>query len=337
MTNATAAAATESRWSRSSAPLPPPTPLPPALMPTVPTANSTRGDLPPLSPRLQFARVALIIVFILSITLFLQLLFIGSLQQSSAQERSFDKFRSQLANGVAPIGPTTTTRDEDGEETVRELPLGAPVAYIEIPEIGLRQVVGEGTTSSVLFSGPGHRRDTPLPGQAGTSVIMARKAAFGGPFSSINELEAGDEIIATTGQGVFTYEVIGVRREGDPVPPPPEAGSSRLLLATADGRAFMPDGILRVDAAIVGDAAVGPARLTTAAALPGSEQFMGADTSTVVVLVLWLQALIGLSVGAIWAWHRWGHAQAWIVFLPPLLLVGLATSGEVARLLPNLL
>jgi len=44
-----------------------------------------------------------------------------------------------------------------------------------------------------------------------------------------------------------------------------------------------------------------------------------------------------LSVGAVWAWHRWGHAQAWIVFLPPLLLVGLATSGEVARLLPNLL
>jgi len=278
----------------------------------------------------------LIIVFILSITLFLQLLFIGSLQQSSAQERSFDKFRSQLANGVAPIGPTITTRDEDGEETVRELPLGAPVAFIEIPEIGLRQVVGEGTTSSVLFSGPGHRRDTPLPGQAGTSVIAARKAAFGGPFSNIDELEAGDEIIATTGQGVFTYEVIGVRREGDPVPPP-EAGSGRLLLATADGRAFMPDGVLRVDAAIVGDAAVGPARLTTATALPGSEQFMGADTSTIVVLVLWLQALIGLSVGAIWAWHRWGRAQAWIVFLPPLLLVGLATSGEVARLLPNLL
>ncbi len=337
MTNATAATATESRWSRSSGTLPPPSVSPPASTRSVRESTASSGAIPPLSPKMQLARVALIIVFMLSITLFLQLLFVGSLQQSSAQERSFDKFRSQLANGVAPIGPTTTTRDQDGQETVTELPLGAPVAYIEIPEIGLRQVVGEGTTSSVLFSGPGHRRDSPLPGQAGTSVIMGRKAAFGGPFSKISELEQGDEIIATTGQGVFTYEVIGVRREGEPVPDPPASGSSRLVLATADGRAFMPDGILRVDAAIVGDATVGPARLTTAAALPGSEQFMGADTSTIWVLVLWLQALIGLSIGAIWAWHRWGHAQAWIVFLPPLLLVGLATSGEVARLLPNLL
>jgi len=48
-------------------------------------------------------------------------------------------------------------------------------------------------------------------------------------------------------------------------------------------------------------------------------------------------ALMLLSIGGIWAWHRWGHAQAWVVFLPPLLLVGLAASGEAVRLLPNLL
>ena len=88
---------------------------------------------------------------------------------------------------------------------------------------------------------------------------------------------------------------------------------------------------------MTGEPVVGAARLVTAATLPASEQFMGADTSTLWALVLWLQVLILLSLGAVWAWHRWGHAQAWIVFLPPLLLVGLATSGEVARLLPNLL
>ena len=64
---------------------------------------------------------------------------------------------------------------------------------------------------------------------------------------------------------------------------------------------------------------------------------MGSDPSTLWALALWLQALIGLSVGAVWGWHRWGRAQAWVVFLPPLLLVGLMTTSELTRLLPNLL
>jgi LPXTG-site transpeptidase (sortase) family protein len=285
--------------------------------------------LPPLGPGMQLARAALVMVFILTVTLLLQLLVIGALQHSSAQERKFDLFRSQLATGTAPIGPTDNQN--------RVLAIGAPVAYLEIPTIGLRQVIVEGTTPSAMFSGPGHRRDTPLPGQVGATVIMGRRGAFGGPFSRLGDLAPGDSIQITTGQGIYEYEVIGVRAEGDPVPIAPTSGSSRLVLATADGRPFLPEGVLRVDADLVGAAVVGPARLVTPAALPASERFMGADTSTMWALALWLQALIALSLGAVWAWHRWGHAQAWIVFLPPLLLVGLATSGEVARLLPNLL
>ncbi len=268
-------------------------------------------------------------MFILTITLFMQLVFVGSFQQSSAQDRKFDELRSQLANGIAPIGPTDNQN--------RVLAIGSPVAYLEIPEIGLRQVVVEGTTPSALFTGPGHRRDTPLPGQIGASVIMGRRAAFGGPFAKIGQLEAGDTVRVTTGQGTFEYAVIGVRREGDEVPPPAPAGTGRLLLATAGGQAFLPNGILRVDAELSEGAVVGPARLVTAAGLPASEKLMGADTSTLWALALWIQALIAMSLAAVWAWHRWGRPQAWIVFFPPLVLVGLATSGEVARLLPNLL
>jgi sortase (surface protein transpeptidase) len=294
----------------------------------VAASDSAAGDVPALGPRLQLARTALVIVAVLSTTLLLQLLIISSLQQSAAQERAFDSLRSQIARGVAPVGPT----DADG----RVLAAGAPVAFMEIPEIGLRQVIGEGTTSSVLFDGPGHRRDTPLPGQVGVSVVFGRRATFGGPFRRIGELETGDAIVVTTGQGVFEYSVIGVRREGDPLPPAPEPGTSRLLLATADGRPFLPNGVLRVDADLTGDAVGGAPRLVTATDLAADEQLMAADTNTLFALVLWLQALIALALAAVWSWHRWGRPQTWIVFLPPLLLVGLATSGEVARLLPNL-
>jgi len=286
------------------------------------------GPVPPLSPRLQLIRAVLMVVFTLTITLLLQLTFVSRFQHASAQQRLYDTFREQLALGTAPIGPA----DAGGAELVR----GAPVALMEIDEIGLSEVIGEGTTAGVLFDGPGHRRDTPLPGQLGTTVLFGRRWTFGGPFADIDELVAGDEITLTTGQGEFTYAVLGVRFEGDPVPPPPAADGSRLVLVSAAGRAFLPNGVIRVDADLIGPATGGPSRAVTSAGLAVEEGTMASDPSTLWALALWLIALIALGAGSAWAWHRWGRAQAWVVCFPPLLLVGLAASGEAARLLPNL-
>jgi LPXTG-site transpeptidase (sortase) family protein len=285
--------------------------------------------VPRLGPRLQLVRSALLFVFVLSFTLLLELVLVSGLQASAAQSRVFDRFRSNLAKGTVPIGPT----DESG----KVLAMGTSVAYLEIPSIGVEQVIGEGTTPAVLFTGPGHRRDTPLPGQVGTSVVFGRRAAFGGPFSRVDELQVGDRITVTTGQGEFAFRVIGVRHDGDPAPAPAARGTSRLMLVTAAGTAFMPNGAVRVDADLVGEPVIGPPRLFSGAALPPQERLMATDARTLWALALWLQLLIVLSVAAVWAWHRWGRAQTWVVFLPPLLLVGLAASGEAARLLPNLL
>lgn len=283
---------------------------------------------PRLSPKLQMTRSALLALLALSAGLLLQLSFVSAMQHGSARQQAFDRFRSELAEGTAPIGPT------DYENRV--LDAAAPVALLEIPTIGLSEVVGQGTTASDLFVGPGHRRDTPLPGQIGVSLLFGRRAAYGGPFRDIGDLVEGDLISVTTGQGSFEYRVLGVRRAGDPLPEPLAPGSSRLVLATADGRSFLPSGVLRVDADISGTPVGGPARLLTDDELPAEERLMAADRRTLWVLVLWLQALIAISISAVWAWHRWGRAQTWIVFLPPLALVGLATAGEAARLLPNL-
>lgn len=274
-------------------------------------------------------RAALIVVLVLSVSLILELLVVSGLQQRASQQRLFDSFRSQLALGTAPTGPKGF-QDE-------VLALGDPVAYLEVPTIGLRQVVVEGTTPGALFDGPGHRRDTPLPGQEGVSIVMGRRAAFGGPFSRISELRAGDPIRITTGQGSFEYEVLGVRRDGDPVPELPEAGESRVMLATADGAAFVPNGVLRVDADLTTEAIGGSALLIGPGSLPAEEELMASDAGTLYALVLWLQLLVVLVAAAIWAWHRWHRAKAWVVFLPPVMLVGLLVSNEAARLVPNLL
>ena len=211
------------------------------------------------------------------------------------------------------------------------------MAYLEIESIGLRQVVLEGTTSGVLFDGPGHRRDSPFPGSVGTTVIMGRRATFGGPFSQIGQLKEGDPIRITTGAGEFDYEVIGVRHEGDEAPPALESGQGRLLLITADGRPYLPDGVLRVDAKLTSTALSAGKVPVTAKTLPPSEAIMASDTTTLWALALAMQALVLVTVAFVWAWHRWGRAKAWIVGFPLLLLVGLLVADQVARLLPNLL
>lgn len=287
------------------------------------------APLPPLSSRLRLARAVLVLVVIVAGSLLVQLLLVSGLQHRATQQQLFDGFRRQLAEGTAPVSPV----DEEG----RALPAGTAVAYLEIPSLGVDEVVVSGTASGVTFNGPGHRRDSPLPGVGGTSVILGRSSAFGAPFANLGRLEEGAVIRVTTGQGTFEFEVLGVRREGDPIPPLPEPGEARLLLMTADGGSFVPSGVLRVDAVATTPAVGGSGTLFSTDTLPPPEQAMAADTTTLWALVLWLEALIVGALGLIWAWHRWGRVKAWVVFLPILLVVGLATSREIARLLPNLL
>ena len=285
--------------------------------------------MPPLGPRLELGRTAAIFLCALAFGLVLQLTVVSSFQQRAAQQGAFDRLRSDLATGTAPVGPA----DQDGDL----LAVGSPVAYLEIPSIGLRQVVVEGTSAGALFTGPGHRRDTPLPGQAGTSLVLGRRAAYGGPFARISDLDRGAVIHVTTGQGAFDYRVIGVRRKGDQQPPAVKASSGRLMLATADGRAFMPSDVVWVDADLTVPAVAATGGRVRPDALPAPERLMAADPGTLWALAFWLQALLAVVLGGMWAWHRWGRVQAWIVFVPSLLLLGLAASGEAAKLLPNLL
>jgi hypothetical protein len=296
--------------------------------PGVVDTDDDSGALPPLSCRRQLARAMLVVVAALALGAMLELFVVSRLQHSAAQEQARDDLRARLAAGTAPIGPY----DADGYL----LGLGEPLAYLEIAELGLSKVVLEGTTPDVLFDGPGHRRDTPLPGQEGVSVLFGRRTFFGGPFGHIDELEQGDAIVVTTGQGEFVFEVLGVRREGDPVPPPLAEGGARLTLATAAGGVFAPNGVVRVDADLVGTAVGGEARALTNAALSDAEQAMGSDTRTLWALALWLQLLTLLAIAAVWAWVRWSRPHAWVVFVPILVVVALEVAGEAARLLPNL-
>jgi sortase A len=210
------------------------------------------------------------------------------------------------------------------------------VAVLSVPKIHVKEVVFEGTTPSVLQNGPGHLRDTPLPGQAGVSEIMGRAATYGGPFGRLSHLHAGDLITVLTGQGESRFRVLDVRHEGDPLPTPLLVGRGRLVLATAAGTPFIPSGVLRVDADLISPTLETPASVLSANDLSPSERAMGTDPSAWVPLVLWGQGLVLAAVLLTWARTRWGRWQTWIVAVPVLLFFGLAVADQAARLLPNL-
>lgn len=284
--------------------------------------------LPPLGPGLDVLRAALIVLSMVATSLALHLVVVSSLQHRSDQQRSYGSFRRSVAEGTAPVGPTSA----DG----RQLARGTPVAYLEIPRIGVREVVGEGTSGADLMAGPGHRRDSPLPGQTGISVVMGRQAAYGGPFNRLADLNPGDRITVTTGQGVSRFTVLSLRYGGEPTPAL-RPGQGRLLLIAASGASYIPSQVVRVDATLDSPAVAAPRPVITASALPATEQPMGTDTTTLWRLAFWLQALIAVAAGIVWSWHRWGRPQTWIVFFPLTTLIGIFASAEAVRLLPNLL
>lgn len=294
------------------------------------TQLATAPPAPPTRARVvnQVATSMTTVVAIMLLVFVAEMVLVGPVKHARQQNVLYQEFRRDLARAEAPTGQLGF----DG----KLVPIGDPVALMVIRDIGLKEVISEGTTSAVLTSGPGHRRDTPLPGQAGTVVIFGRQATYGGPFGKIHTLKPGAEIAFATGQGKVLYKVTGVRHSGDPAPAP-DATAARLTLITGDGTPYLASDVLRVDAELVGEKLPSSTGPITAASLGKTEAAMAGDTSALLPLLLWSQLLLLLAVGLAWVRAVWGRWQSWIVTVPVLGVVGFKVAGLVAQLLPNLL
>jgi sortase A len=91
----------------------------------------------------------------------------------------------------------------------RRVDVGDSLTRIRIPAINVDVVVVEGTTASALRAGAGHYPDTPLPCEVGNVAIAGHRTTYGKPFSSLEVLKEGDEIILETPIGVCTYKMVG--------------------------------------------------------------------------------------------------------------------------------
>jgi sortase A len=289
--------------------------------------RTARPPREPLSPGRRAALWVLACLGGLAVWFVLYALVLSALQESRDQTVLYAQLRQELAEATAPIGG--------------QIEPGVPVYLLSAPTAGLTDmIVVEGTTSADLTEGPGHRSDTPLPGQPGVSVVLGRSVMFGAPFRSVTEMKPGDTITVTTGQGEFTYTVDRVRRPGDPLPPPIAANQSRLVLVSTVGAGWRtgwaPQHTVYVDASLT-KGKIQPYPVGRPAAVPESQLPMQGDPSALVTLVLWLQALLLVVLAAVWARARWGGWQTWLVALPIVLACLWGATQTVVVLLPNLI
>jgi sortase A len=142
------------------------------------------------------------------------------IEHARAQSDLEQEFDEQLATTVAPTttvattaAPATTVAPTTAPPaTAPPRPAfadGDPVARLEIPRMGLDEIVVSGVGVDDLKKGPGHYSQTPLPGEHGNAAIAGHRTTYGAPFLDIDDLQPGDEVVATTYAGRFVYKVTG--------------------------------------------------------------------------------------------------------------------------------
>jgi sortase A len=135
----------------------------------------------------------------------------GAIKQGQAEDQL-----NQLESQYPTPADLAAISDVHGNEAkariladrfVPHLQEGHAFGRIKIDRIGLNIVVVQGTDTASLEKGPGHYRNTSIPGQPGTVAIAGHRTTYLAPFRHIDEIRNGDEIRLEMPYSAFTYTV----------------------------------------------------------------------------------------------------------------------------------
>jgi sortase A len=135
----------------------------------------------------------------------------GAIKQGQAEDQL-----NQLESQYPTPADLAAISDVHGNEAkariladrfVPHLQEGHAFGRIQIDRIGLNIVVVQGTDTASLEKGPGHYRNTSIPGQPGTVAIAGHRTTYLAPFRHIDEIRNGDEIRLEMPYSAFTYTV----------------------------------------------------------------------------------------------------------------------------------
>ena len=119
---------------------------------------------------------------------------------SHKQNQLLEVFESQIAE----------TKNEGSNESVSLEAINGytPVAIMEIPSIKLKQPVVDGITEDVIKYFLGRFPESAMPGEVGNFAVAGHRVSdFTDAFINLYKVKVGYEVIVTTKDGRFTYEV----------------------------------------------------------------------------------------------------------------------------------
>jgi sortase A len=279
------------------------------------------------------------------------------LHEARAQGSLSNEFEQALDDAGVDTSPppSTETSVPVSEPTTGPPPAppadGDAAARILIPRIGVDKIVVEGVSVSDLKRGPGHYPDSPMPGQPGNAAIAGHRTTYGAPFNRIDELEIGDEILVTTLQGAFRYQVSEQQIVSpDQVEVLRNFGDNRLTLTACHPKYSARQRIVVV-ATLTGPAATAPPPPAgTEPVDPADDALAEGESETADPVSLdgglsgertsaWPAVLLGLACALIWlaAWVAAKLVERWMAYAvgaPLFFLVLFFFYESFYRLLP---
>jgi len=90
---------------------------------------------------------------------------------------------------------------------VKQLQARQRLGQIEIPRLGVREWIVQGTAKEDLELGAGHIEGTTIPGLGGNFAIAGDRVLYSAPFLRLDQLEVGDEMLIHMPYADFTYQV----------------------------------------------------------------------------------------------------------------------------------
>ncbi len=132
--------------------------------------------------------------------------YVTDLLTAQRQDQLSEDLREEWESAPAPE-PGSITRVD----------LGDAFAVLRIPRLGedYTRVVLEGTEEEQLSQGPGHYRDSAMPGEDGNLALAGHRVGKGSPFLELDAMRPGDPVVVETADSWFVYRVLGDPASGD--------------------------------------------------------------------------------------------------------------------------
>ena len=229
--------------------------------------------------------------------------------------------------------------------------VGQPVGVLAIPALGYQPGRGGGSRFEPDRLGTRSRPGTAGLGQPGNAAVVGRNAGYGGDFGRLSQLKRGDRVLTATteGQSIYVVRRVTAVTIGSAAPTPGGAPTSaaaptvtletlyrntsdnRLTLMTsASSLPWNSSRAIEVTAILRGK----PYVATPQGARTWSQLGNTGESDAWAELVLSLQALAVIAVGAVLLYRRCTVRSAYLLSTAPLVAFTVLAAESISRLLP---